>query len=212
PRARPVIHGARPGRGDEAEHLGSDLSRGSSEVELERGRCGREEAKGAFDMRLVLRTLHGGTNTDRVTERGVDLRGVVRGLVVEQLGDGSRTRRCDAVLEGLDDGSRVLLVPNRQADEGSRESIALQLEAELQDFAADGDGHAHAVSHPLRPGEESLKAAAQGPFVGAAPAASLGPAHAVQLEHMRDGVASPADAELALDVLAEVSEAAVPTS
>jgi hypothetical protein len=206
-----VIHGACPGRGDEAEHLGSDLSRRSTVVELERWRGGREETKSAFDMRLVLRSLHGGTDADRVAERGVDLGGVVRGLVVEQLGERSRARRRDAVSEGLDHRRRVLGVADRDADEGSRESITLQLEVELQELAADGDGHAHAVSHPLRAGKEGLKAAAQGQLVGAAPAASLRPAHAVQLEHLGDGVAPPADTELALDILAEVSEAAAPT-
>src|SRR5690606_15912891 len=151
-----------PGRRDETEHLCRYVSHRSPVIQLERWRRGREEAQGTFHVRLVLSALHGGANANGVAERGVDLGGVVRWSVVEQLGERSRARRRDAVLEGLDDGRRVLLVANRDADEGSREGITLQLEVELHDFTADGDGHAHAVTDPLRAGKESLKAAAQG--------------------------------------------------
>src|SRR5690606_29646156 len=171
--------GTGPSRSDEGEHLVCNLTRSRPEVEFERWSRGREEAKGAFHMRLVLWALHSGPHPKGCAQRNVDLWSMVRGLVVEQLGERSCPRRLDAVPKGLDDRNGVLVVANRDADESSRESVTLQLEVELQDFVIDGDGHAHAISDPLCAREEGLKRTAERQLVGASPSSSLGLAQAL---------------------------------
>jgi len=201
----------RPDLDDEAEEGGGERVLAAARVEHELGEHLRKEPEGSFDMGLVLRALWRGADAEGVAEREVDVGGVIGRAIVEQEGEGRGAGGQDAIVEGLDDGRGVLL--SADGGPGERPCVRVDVELEIEDEASvvDDDGDLHAVADPLGAGEEGAERAAQRDLVRSPSVAFRAAPQTVDLEDARDQVAPERHAELALHVLAEAEEAALPS-
>jgi hypothetical protein len=208
--ARAMVGRTRPDLGDETEEAACEVARPLVRVEHERRQHLREEAECSFDVRFVLRPLEGRAHPERVAERCIDLWCVVGRLVVEQQRKGRCAGGFDTTREGLDDRRAVLVVAHRHANEGTGAGVHVELEVEDEALAIDDDWHRHPVAHPLRAREPGTERATQRELIGAAARAARRSAPAVYREDVSHEVTSEGHVEVALHVLAEVQEAAVP--
>jgi hypothetical protein len=115
-------------------------------------------------------------------------------------------------LEYFDDGGAVLLVSDREADEGAAVGIDHELEVESECLAVEMHVDGGAVADPLCAREEGPEGVAEGQFVRGPPLPSLWGALAVLLEDGGDLGAAEGDAEVEADVFAECAEVPVPVS
>ena len=205
-----MVGRACPHGDDEAEEGACHVIRARGRVEREGREDLREETEGALDMSLVLRTLRGRADADRVAERGVDLRRVIGRLVVEQERDRRRARRGHAIAERIDDGGAVFIVAHRRPNEGASVRVHVELEVEHEAIPIHDDGHLHPVTDPLRTREVRAKRAAQRELVRAASDAASRLALPVGVENAAHEIAAEGHVEIAADVFTEVEKRPLP--
>jgi hypothetical protein len=205
-----VIGRACPDGYDEAEEAAGEVVRVGARVELEQRQDLGEQTESAFDVRFVLGTLCRRADAERQAERSVDVGRVIGRLVVEEQRDRRRARRRDTVLERLDDGCAVFCVAHGRPHEGAGMRVDVELDVEHEALAIDDDGHLHPVADPLRAREIRPKRAAERALVRTASFARRRHAAAVRVEDPSHEIATEGHAQIALHMLAELDEGALP--
>ena len=136
--------------------------------------------------------------------------GVVRWLVVQKDGDRRPAGGGHAVLERLDDGGSILVVPHGCAGDRARAGVDHQLDVERERLVPDHEIDRRAVTDPLGVGEECLKLPPQPVFVRRPTRAALRETDAVARQDLGDQRSTKRDAPVMLNVATELGEAAFP--
>lgn len=208
----PMVEHAGKGDDDELDELPGEVD-GLGGIEDELGAASLEQAESAFDVGLVLGPSLGGADGDRVVlgEGVPDLGGVVRRLVVEEHGEGRLSGGAVGVVEGGEHGGGILGGGDGEPGPGGGMRVDHELDVERERLVADPDDQLGAVGDGLGARAEGLERAAErlGVRVPLPGAASPG-TEPLGLEEIAEQGAGERDAEVLLDVGAEVEERAVP--